>query len=289
MLTAYFRARAAPGGDALVRRGLDIVVPAVLDVLTEVDDEFIADLEAIISSLVYGLVGRFAAGEIAITDILPSLDRTVFWLTSGRHPAGGNVTWAPAPCCECLTMPWCPGVAARIARRAVVWWEPMSSAAPRIPHATAVAAACAALLVIGSASAAAEPAADNQGFVDSTARCTTPDVAVAFGATATSRVAICKTPAGQYQYRGVRVSDGAKLILPASASGDGGFVADNDGITYTITAKSLAVSAGSRVLRDEPMLYFRGPEPATSPPPATPTPSTPLPPPLPAEVGGSGR
>jgi AcrR family transcriptional regulator len=90
MLTAYFRARGAPGGQNLVRRGLDVVVPAMLEVLGDVDDSFIADLDTIISSLVYGLLGRFAAGEIPITDILPNLERTVYWLTSGyeAHRAG---------------------------------------------------------------------------------------------------------------------------------------------------------------------------------------------------------
>jgi AcrR family transcriptional regulator len=83
MLTAYFRARSAPGGQKLVRRGFDVVVPAALEVLADVDDEFIADLDNIISSVVYGLLGRYAAGEIAVTDIVPSLDRTVYWLTSG--------------------------------------------------------------------------------------------------------------------------------------------------------------------------------------------------------------
>jgi AcrR family transcriptional regulator len=87
MLTAYFRARAAPGGQRLVSRGLDIVVPAALDALADVDAGFIADLDAIVSSLVYGLLGRFAAGEIAITAILPSLDRAVYWLTRGYQAA----------------------------------------------------------------------------------------------------------------------------------------------------------------------------------------------------------
>lgn len=83
MVTAYFRARAAPGGQTLVRRGLDVVVPAAMEALVDVDERFVADLDTIITSLVYGLMGRFAAGEIAITEILPSLERTVFWLTSG--------------------------------------------------------------------------------------------------------------------------------------------------------------------------------------------------------------
>ena len=109
-------------------------------------------------------------------------------------------------------------------------------------------------------------------------------MAVAFGGTVTSRVAICKTPGGQYEYRGVRVRDGAKLVVPASPSEDGAFVAENNGITYMVTASSLVVSAGTKVIRDEPMVDFHGPEAPQAP--AAPTTPTPLPPPLPAEVGG---
>ena len=83
MLRAYSRARAAPGGDRLVRRGLDIVVPTGRSILTGVDEAFVHDLDTIVTSLVFGLVGRFTAGEIAITEILPSLDRTIYWLTAG--------------------------------------------------------------------------------------------------------------------------------------------------------------------------------------------------------------
>jgi hypothetical protein len=167
------------------------------------------------------------------------------------------------------------------------------------PRLTVAAAACSAVLTIGVPSATAAPATDGQGFVDSTARCTTPDSAAAFGSTTTSRVAICKTPGGQYEYRGVRVRDGANLIVPASRSGDGGFVAENDGITYTVTARSLVVSVGKQIIREEPMVDFHGPEtpnapttptaPPTTTTPTTTTPTTPMPPPLPAEVGGSGR
>lgn len=90
MLTAYFRARAAPGGQQLVRRGLDIVTPAFFEVLGDVEDSFIADLDTVISSLVYGLLGRFTAGEIAVTDILPILDRAVFCLTNGYEAQRGQ-------------------------------------------------------------------------------------------------------------------------------------------------------------------------------------------------------
>jgi AcrR family transcriptional regulator len=93
MLTAYFRARAAPGGQQIVRHGLEMAVPAFFEVLGDVEDSFIADLDTIISTLVYGLLGRFTAGEIAVTDILPILDRAVSRLTSGyeaQHSQAGS-------------------------------------------------------------------------------------------------------------------------------------------------------------------------------------------------------
>ena len=83
MLNAYFRARSGPGGQKLIRRGFDAVVPAVMDVLSDADPAFIQDMDAIVSNVAYGLLGRFAAGEIEITDILPSLDRAVRQVASG--------------------------------------------------------------------------------------------------------------------------------------------------------------------------------------------------------------
>jgi hypothetical protein len=161
---------------------------------------------------------------------------------------------------------------------------------------SAAVAACAALCALGTTSAAAAPASDAQGFVDSTARCAAPSTAVAFGATASSRIAICKSANGKYEYRGVRVRDGAKLILAATSTGEGVYTAANQNITYTVSSQDLTVSTGGTVIREEPMVQFHGPSaPASSAPgnpgyiaPDTPTPTTPLPPPLPAEVGGAG-
>ena len=83
MLKAYFRARSAPGGQRLLRKGLDAVVPAGMQVLAGVDTNLVQDLDSILSSLVYGLLGRFAADEIDITEVLPTLERAVHRLTSG--------------------------------------------------------------------------------------------------------------------------------------------------------------------------------------------------------------
>lgn len=144
----------------------------------------------------------------------------------------------------------------------------------------------AALLVVAAPPASPAPAFDSQGYIDSTARCTAPDTAVVFGSTAGSRVAICNTPDGDLEYRGVRVRDGAKLIAEATRSADGAFTATRDGIDYMVTSSDLVISAGERVIRDEPMVDFHRPGSAAAPE-ETPTPATPLPPPLAAEEGGS--
>ncbi len=170
---------------------------------------------------------------------------------------------------------------------------------PSSRNLVAAAAVCAALLVAGAPRTSAAPATDDRGFVDSTARCSAPDAVVAFGRTASSRVAVCVDPDGRYGYRGVRVRDGAKLVTSAEPSGDGGFVAENDGVTYSVTASSLVVAVGQRVIRDEPMIDFQkpnspaepkppaeqGPPPAPLPPAEPEPPPAPLPPPLPAEAG----
>ncbi|SBS78944.1 conserved exported hypothetical protein [uncultured Mycobacterium sp.] len=163
----------------------------------------------------------------------------------------------------------------------------------------AAAAASSALLLTALPHAGAAPAFDSQGYLDSTARCS--DAAVLFGSTDSSRVAICKTSGG-YEYRGVRVRDGAKLVLSASSAGGGSYTAVNDGITYTVSSSSLAVSTGGSVVRKESWVDFHGPQSRSStsssaaptssssaPTSTTPTSTTPLPPPLPAEVGGGGR
>ncbi|QLL08832.1 TetR family transcriptional regulator [Mycobacterium vicinigordonae] len=82
MLRAYFRARSAPGGQRLVSRGVDAVIPATAAVLEGADAELVEELPPIVSNLAYGLVARFAAGEIGITEILPTLDRALFRLTA---------------------------------------------------------------------------------------------------------------------------------------------------------------------------------------------------------------
>lgn len=91
MLAAFFRARSSASGHKLLRQGLDAVVPAGMEALADVDEKFIDDLDTTISSLVYGLLGRFAVGEIPITDVMPSLERALFWMTKGYEAAGASL------------------------------------------------------------------------------------------------------------------------------------------------------------------------------------------------------
>jgi hypothetical protein len=190
------------------------------------------------------------------------------------------------------------------------------------------AAAASALIAVGVPLALAVPTSappsDGEGYVNSTARCTAPDTAVIFGATESSRVAICKTASGSYQYRGVRVSDGARLITTASQTSTNSFVANNDGVKYTVTPTALSVTANGDTFRTETWTWtwtdYHGPQAPTSSTSTATTPSTsgsttpttsgtastsasatssapktsaapstttvPLPPPMPAEVGG---
>jgi hypothetical protein len=130
------------------------------------------------------------------------------------------------------------------------------------------AAAAAALIAVGMPLALAAPTAvppsDNEGYVNSTARCTSPDTAVLFGTTESSRVAICKASDGSFEYRGVRVSDGAKLIARATQTSANSFVLNNNGVRYTITPTALSVTANGDTFRTETWTDYHGPKASAS-------------------------
>lgn len=130
----------------------------------------------------------------------------------------------------------------------------------------AAAAATAAVCVpLAMATPMAVSPSDTGGYVDSTARCTAPDTAVLFGTTLTSRVAICQTAAGGYEYRGVRLSDGATLVADAEQTSSNAYAVSNDGVTYTVTPTALSVTANGDTFRTETWTDFHSPQsPATS-------------------------
>ncbi len=86
MLEAYHRAVTAPSGERLLWHGLAVVKPIVQAALPEADPQYLSDIELIHGHVVRAVIARFADGEIAITDILPILERTLFRLTSDNRP-----------------------------------------------------------------------------------------------------------------------------------------------------------------------------------------------------------
>ena len=50
---------------------------------------------AAVPSIIYGLLGQFADGAIAVTDILPALDRAVFWLTASQDATHADSDSSP--------------------------------------------------------------------------------------------------------------------------------------------------------------------------------------------------
>lgn len=102
---------------------------------------------------------------------------------------------------------------------------------------------------------------DDRGFVNSAARCDATETALAFGRTQRSLVAICADQNGRYEYRGVRIGDAALLKVPAETTGDGGFLARNEGVTYAVSSTRLLVTSGDTVINREPMIDYRQPHP----------------------------
>ena len=96
MLRAYFRAQSGPGGERLTEHGFDVVVPAAQQIISHADPGFADDLQLILSGVVYGVLARFADGAIEVTEILPALERAIYWLTAANE-AARNGSVRPSP------------------------------------------------------------------------------------------------------------------------------------------------------------------------------------------------
>jgi len=99
------------------------------------------------------------------------------------------------------------------------------------------------------------------GFVNSGARCDGTQTAVAIGRTPGSLVVICGDSDGRYGYLGLRLNDDAVLKTPARATPTHEFIAQNASVTYSISPAELRVTAGGAVIKQEPMIDYRGPVP----------------------------
>jgi hypothetical protein len=103
-------------------------------------------------------------------------------------------------------------------------------------------------------------AADDRGFINSSARCDGPLSVVAMARTQSSLVAICADQKGGYLYHGVRLSDGAALDVSAESTGGREFVAHSGEVDYSLSTQKLVVTAGDTVVRSEPVIEYREPQ-----------------------------
>ena len=70
---------------------------------------------------------------------------------------------------------------------------------------------------------------------------------------------ICGDRDGRYGYLGRRLSDDAVLKKSARTTPTPEFVAHNESITYSISSAELRVTVGGAVIKQEPMIDYRGP------------------------------
>jgi hypothetical protein len=125
--------------------------------------------------------------------------------------------------------------------------------------------------------AAADPATDfptdGHGYVNTAAHCADGQTVLMFGRTERALVAVCVGPDGQLQYRGVRLSDRAGLVIGAGRGSDGAIIASNDDITYAVSPTALLVSQGDTVLYRDSWEEFHQPS-NTTPTSTTPAATT---------------
>jgi hypothetical protein len=106
---------------------------------------------------------------------------------------------------------------------------------------------------------AAMPGTDDLGWTEyPSARCDPGTQPAAMARTTQSVVVVCQIQAGNFYYRGVRLSDGASIELPNAVRSSGGFDVTNptDGTRYRITPTTLTITPPEGQACSEPMLEY---------------------------------
>jgi AcrR family transcriptional regulator len=96
MADAFFRARMSPGGHVLELQGYRAVEPIWRQLVKDADQDFVADVRMITTHVVHSLLYSFAAGEIEVTEIIPTLERTLRRLI-GKRDESSAVQRSSAP------------------------------------------------------------------------------------------------------------------------------------------------------------------------------------------------
>ncbi|WP_405137922.1 TetR family transcriptional regulator [Nocardia sp. NBC_01388] len=85
MLVAYHHARTGPGGHRLDLQGVSAVIPILNTILGGADPTYLADVAMVLTNVTYALIARVADASLEITEILPTIERAVFRLTSDNE------------------------------------------------------------------------------------------------------------------------------------------------------------------------------------------------------------
>jgi AcrR family transcriptional regulator len=96
LLESFHRARGGPGGERLKLQGANAIVPVMRAVLKGGDPQYLDDVGVILTSVSHGVIARFVAGELDITEILPTLERAVYRITTDNERLAG-ATARPHP------------------------------------------------------------------------------------------------------------------------------------------------------------------------------------------------
>ena len=103
------------------------------------------------------------------------------------------------------------------------------------------------------------PGTDAQGFLAHPgARCDPGDGPAALGLTAQSALVVCQMATGGYYYRGVRLSDDARIQLDDATRASDGFDVVNpaDGTRYRIRSNALTIVTPDNEIYTEPMTQY---------------------------------
>ena len=87
MAEAYMRVRLWPSQKHLQQDQLPIAAKQVQGIYAHLDPEFVDELTILLTNFVYGLLYRFASGDIPVTEIVPMTERTFSWLASFDLPS----------------------------------------------------------------------------------------------------------------------------------------------------------------------------------------------------------
>jgi AcrR family transcriptional regulator len=88
MLHAFQRAKVGPGGQRLALGGLSRVEPIFRAVMADADPGYVRDVELILTNMAHAVLAQVASGDMAINDMLPTLERAVYRLTTDNTTDG---------------------------------------------------------------------------------------------------------------------------------------------------------------------------------------------------------